>query len=175
MLNAAGLEFLKRCGLSELEFLSILKGTPCPNSLVLGVIQTESSGYADAMRFEAKYEYVHDVERYARMYKWTTETELTLQKFSYGLMQIMLATARWRGFTHHPRRLLEPKTNVAWGVYHLHALYQQFKTWPDAVAAYNYGHPAKTLITKKYKNQEYVDRVYRHAASFQVDGEYRIT
>jgi soluble lytic murein transglycosylase-like protein len=166
---------MKASGLSADVFAEILKLYPCPPHIVLGIIATESSDNPDAMRFEPGYKYLFDVERHAKILGWTVETEKTLQMFSWGLMQLMLATAREMGFNFHPRLLLQPKTNVSWGAKHLWNLFRRYQNWGDAVAAYNYGHAAKKMLTNKYKNQEYVDRVYYHAAGFQRDGRPSVT
>lgn len=175
MLNQAGLTFLQKTGLTPDVFAEVLKVYPCPPAIVLGLIATESAGNPDALRFEPTYPYTHDVPRFAQIHGWTSETEKTLQMFSYGLMQLMLATARERGFNFHPRLLLQPKTNITWGCHFLYSLFRRYQNWMDAISAYNYGHPAKKMLTGKYKNQEYVDRVYFHAAGFQLDGGPTVT
>ncbi len=166
-LNLQGEKFRDRCGLTPDAYLEVLTRHPIPPPLVLGLIATESSGNPDAMRFERNYPYPFQPKEHAQALGWTEDTERTLQSFSFGLMQIMLATARECGFNLHPRLLFTPKINLAWGSYHLHALYRRFGTWPDAVAAYNFGHPARTLISGKFKNQDYVDKVFNAAARFE--------
>lgn len=175
MINQAGLNFLQKIGLAPEVFAEILKTYPCPPALVLGLIATESSGNPDALRFEPTYPYLYDVPRYAKILGWSEPTEKALQMFSYGLMQIMLAVAREHGFNFHPRLLLQPKTNLTWGCHHLWSLFRRYQNWADAISAYNYGHPAKKMLTGKYKNQEYVDRVYFYAAGFQLDGGPSVT
>jgi soluble lytic murein transglycosylase-like protein len=168
MLSTSGLDFLKKTGLTPATFAESLKLHPCPAHLVLGIIATESLGEQGAMRYEPAYPYLFNVKKFAKLSGWTEPTEQALQMFSYGLMQIMLAVARDKGFNLHPMNLLQPKTNVSWGCFHLWSLFRKYQIWTDAIAAYNYGHPAKKLISGKYKNQEYVDRVYFHAAEFQL-------
>ncbi len=97
-------------------------------------------------------------------------TEVALQSFSFGLMQIMLATAREAGFNLHPKLLLVPKINLTWGTHHLFENFRRYGSWPDAVAAYNWGHPARALLGGKYKNQDYVDKVFAAAKDFEVSG-----
>lgn len=175
MFNPASLAFLKVCGLTAEEFAEVLHLHPCPPHLVLGLIKTESGGNKGAMRFEPGYPYVKDSALWAKHSGWTEITERTLQMFSYGLVQIMLATARDRGFGLHPELLFDPKVNVSWGCFHLSLLNSKYGSWQDAIAAYNFGHPAKKLISGKYKNQEYVDRVYTYAAEFMTHGGPKVT
>lgn len=166
-LSPEGLAFALQLGVSPETFTELLIPHPVPPALVLGLIRTESGGNPDALRFEPGYKFLFETKSYAAKHGWTEMTEQTLQMFSYGLMQIMGATARESGFNLHPKLLLVPKINLSWGLLHLWSLKQRFKTWPDAVAAYNYGHPARTLLTGKYKNQAYVDLVFQTARSFE--------
>lgn len=170
MLSPAGLQYLSRTGLAPDTFAEVLKPyPPMPPAIVLGLIATESGGNPDALRFEPAYPYLFEVKKFAKLNQWTEQTEQALQMFSYGLTQVMLAVAREAGFYNHPRLLLQPKTNLVWGTHHLWRQYRRYGSWADAVAAYNYGHVAKTLLKKNYKNQQYVDRVYYYAAEFQLN------
>lgn len=166
-LSEKGLAFLAKTGLTPESFAELLTPHPVPPALVLGVIHTESAGNADAMRFEPGYKFLFEPKSYAAKHGWTEETEKALQMFSYGLMQVMGAVAREMGFNLHPKLLLVPKINLSWSLLHLWSLKQRFKTWPDAVAAYNWGHPARSLLSGKYKNQAYVDKVFAAAQEFE--------
>jgi len=154
-------------GLSESELLAECKSHNLPPEILLGLIMTESSGRATAMRYEAGYTFVFKVPEFAKSMGWTELTEMTLQKFSFGLCQIMLATARWRGFKLHPMRLLEPKVGLAWGAFHLAELFKLYNDWPSAVSAYNQGSPKKAMIGGEFKNQPYVDKVMANARTFR--------
>jgi len=166
-LSSDGEKFLARCGLTADQFREVLVPHPCPPHLVLGLIHTESGGNPDALRYEPGYQYHFEPTTEAKVHGWTTPTEVALQSFSYGLMQIMLATARERGFHLHPKLLFVPKINVAWGTFHLFELRRRFSSWENAVAAYNWGHPAKKLLSPVYKNQDYVDKVFAAAGKFE--------
>jgi soluble lytic murein transglycosylase-like protein len=163
-------KFLDRCSLALEDFEVILAETPCPWHLVLGVIFTESAGRPGALRFEPDYAYLFNPAKFSEANLWTAKTEEALQKFSYGLMQIMLAVARERGFEGHPSLLLVPRTNVAIGVKYLTELYSRHGNWRDAVSAYNAGRPAK-LGGGAYRNQAYVDSVFAAAKLFAEDGD----
>lgn len=166
-LSEKGLELLERTGLTLEKFKELLLPYPVPPALVLGVIHTESGGNPDALRFEPGYRYLFEPASYAKLHGWTKETEETLQKFSYGLMQIMGAVAREQGFKLHPKLLLVPTINLSWSLLHFWSLKQRFGGWPEAVAAYNWGHPARTLLGGKFKNQDYVDKVFAAAMLFE--------
>lgn len=165
--NEAGLEFVKRCGLDQKTVDDFSNFYKIPRHILLGVIKQESSGRARAMRFEPHFKYLTGVKEYATLLGWTAATEEALQKFSFGLMQIMLATARGHGFDGHPMNLLSPETNIAWGGLHLKRLFDKYQNWPDAIAAYNWGHPAKRFGGAGYKNQDYVDGVLAYAKEFE--------
>lgn len=165
-MNDDAADFIRDCGLEPSEFEQIVQTQKIPPNLLLGLVKTESAGEAGAMRYEPNYPYLFHVEHFATVSRWTVATETELQRFSWGLCQIMLATARERGFGLHPARLLEPTVGLTWGAYHLSELYLKHKTWPAAVSAYNQGTPKKSLLSGKFKNQAYVDRVYKYAGEF---------
>lgn len=58
---------------------------------------------------------------------------------SYGLMQLLLATARGLGYGGTTENLLLPAINVYYGTKLLDQLYRQTGNWPDAISAYNGG------------------------------------
>lgn len=167
-MNEAAVAFVRSFGLQPFEVEQVLQPYQIPVDILLGLVKTESGGNAEAMRFEKGYPWLFHVPHFAKMFAWTADTETALQRFSYGLCQIMLATARERGFLLHPMKLLEPKIGLAWGAYHLHLLYQRYNTWPATLSAYNQGSPKKAFLSKtKFKNQKYVDTVLLHAREFR--------
>jgi len=130
-------DFAEKCGLSEAEVKDLSRYHGVPFDIALGVVAVESSGRAKILRFEKKYKWLYGVKVFARKFGWTEDTETALQRFSYGLMQIMLATARGHGFKNHPMDLLEPQIGFSWGCYHLSTLFNRYQNWNDAVSAYN--------------------------------------
>lgn len=87
-----------------------------PEPLVYAVIQTESRFNPDAVsRVGAK-----------------------------GLMQLMPDTLDWLsrllGEDYPSGSISDPETNIKYGVYYLRHLYDRFKNWDTALAAYNAGH-----------------------------------
>lgn len=77
---------------------------------------------------------------------------------SYGLLQILFATAVEDGFAKRPEELFVPIIGLDAGAYHLRTLLDRLKGDPSAaLASYNGG-----LVGNQhqpYRNQGYVDRV----------------
>lgn len=127
-----------------------------PISIVRGIVCQESAGNPDATRYEPEFykRYIAD--------KWPGEHE---RATSYGLMQIMLQTARERGFKGDFHELLTPAVGLYWGCRQLSVMKERhFKRggWEAVIAAYNAGSPRKN--GDKWVNQPYVDGVLRYAA-----------
>jgi soluble lytic murein transglycosylase-like protein len=83
-----------------------------------------------------------------------------LQKCSFGLMQIMGATAMSLGFRGELPSLLNPYLGVLWGSEYLKHLIESHphSEEEDWIAAYNAGSVRKTP-GGMYENQSYVNRV----------------
>lgn len=81
---------------------------------------------------------------------------------SWGLMQLLLATARevlgQSDLT--TTQLINPRTNIEAGTKYLSQLWARYGNMRDAIAAYNAGSPR--LIQGKYVNQDYVDKVTKN-------------
>ena len=104
----------------------------------------------------------------------TIATEVVMQKTSWGLMQIMGAVARERGFGGWLTELCDPAVNLEWGCRHLRWMLDHnnayglpdFRIKPeDLAAAWNAG--TRVMVDGKYKNQSYVDRVVRAMEGYQ--------
>ena len=108
------------------------------------------------------------------------QTELLFQQTSWGLMQIMGAVARERGFRGWLTELCDPQVNLEWDCRHLrwmldHPLDYGLSiaqgpavlkgTLADLAAAWNGG--ARVVMDGKYKNQPYVDRVVKAMEGYQ--------
>ena len=129
--------------------------------LAAAIIQVESGGDPNAMRYEPDYRWTLTPEKYARGLRVTTITELILQKFSYGLFQTMGAVCRELGYEESLPLLLEPLTNTTWGVQKIAELQGRYKRMTDVISAYNQGSPRKKAHNvAEYQNQDYVDKVY---------------
>lgn len=99
--------------------------TECPAALILAVIEQESGGDKDAVRYEPEYE-----KRYkARCEEIAAEAGITVAQAasSYGLMQLMLPLA-WGYMGNEQKKddvtalLLYPAQNVRFGAAHLAVL-----------------------------------------------------
>jgi len=106
---------------------------------------------------------------YARVH-----TELLNQQTSWGLLQIMGAVARERGFRGWLTELCDPSINLEWGCRHLRWMMDHNNAYglpdfgikpEDLAAAWNAG--TRIVIDGKYKNQPYVDRVLRAMEGYQ--------
>jgi len=64
---------------------------------------------------------------------------------SFGLMQLLLPTARAVGFTRKAPLLFDPVVNVELGILYLASLYQQYRVWRLVLIAYNGGPRAAWL------------------------------
>lgn len=126
--------------------------------LIAAFVFAESDGNPDAKRFEAKFKYLIDVHDHAARLGISPEEEQKEQATSYGLMQIMGATARWLGFRDHMEKLCDPETGLVWGCLYVTRLLNRYHNLSDAIASYNEGSPRKDT-DGKYFNQSYVDKV----------------
>lgn len=137
-----------------------------PAALALAVCDVESGFNPYAMRYEPTYRWL------VRIPAWTS-TEQVGQRISWGLMQIMGATARELGFIGYFPRLCEPAIGVQYGCRYLVMLYTKYHDWTKAIAAYNAGSPRRRLSTGLYRNQLYVDRVLAQWAAYDTEGSDR--
>jgi len=144
--------------------------------LVAAIIKIESGGDPGAVRYEKNYKWLHRPEDFAGP-NCNLATEKELQKYSYGLMQVMGAVARENGIAAGaaacptkalPSFLFDPKPNLLIGLKHLDTLRRRWDIQDqDAlISAYNQGSPRRSLITGKFKNQKYVDKVLKEMRKF---------
>lgn len=122
------------------------------------IIQVESNYDIYAMRFESKMKSSVIAANFAKMNSVTTATEEILEKFSWGLCQIMGSTARWMGFQGPMPLLCDPDVNVNLGAKYLARLKEQHGVSDAIISAYNAG-SIRRLTDGKFKNQAYVDKV----------------
>ncbi len=116
-------------------------------NLVEGVVVVESSGRADAFRFEPNFwtKYLENNPEYKGEIPRRVSS-------SYGLMQIMLPVARELGFKQQPEYLFVPTVNLYFGCKHLARLVK----WagadiPKALEAYNGGKGSVgSIATQRY-------------------------
>lgn len=112
----------------------------------------ESADRADAFRYEPAF-----YERYrAGKLNWAPWGPLAA--CSYGLLQIIYATAVGEGFAGRPEALFDPVTNLLCGAHHLRTLLDRTGGNQDAaLAAYNGGLTGN--LAPPYRNAAYLARV----------------
>jgi soluble lytic murein transglycosylase-like protein len=114
-------------------------------ALIRGIIKTESNWDVNASRYEA-----HKGDA------------------SWGLMQLLLATAR--GVMGIPdmntTQLIQPRINIEAGTKLLAQNWTRFGNLRDAVAAYNAGSP-RLGKDGKYVNAPYVDKVFKNYETYK--------
>lgn len=125
---------------------------------VFAVIQVESAGNPVAMRYEPGWKYLCRPAFYSDRLRITEDTEIHLQKFSYGLMQVMGSVTREYGYGDSLALLVEPFRALEYGCRHLKNFRRRFPQGRDWIAAYNAGSPRKRP-DGSYSNEEYVKKV----------------
>jgi soluble lytic murein transglycosylase-like protein len=111
-------------------------------AVLAAIMHRESEGNQDAIRYEAK-----------------------KKDYSYGLMQVLSATARWLGFNADNDLLLEPEINIYYGAKYLKNRLNLYGNMIDAISAYNCG-----TVDKKsgnYSNQGYVYAVVANVSVYR--------
>lgn len=147
-----------------------------PPLVLNGIVRTESGGDPLAMRVEPDYRWLWDVRLNAPARDIrgadfpapdyvSRQTEYWGQKTSWGLMQIMGATAREMGFDEPFFSALcaDPAKGLRYGCLYLRRLADRFldqHDWAGVVAAYNAGSP-RYDDRGAFMNQSYVDKVMR--------------
>jgi soluble lytic murein transglycosylase-like protein len=91
---------------------------------------------------------------------------------SWGLMQLLLNTAR--GVLNQPNltttQLIQPAVNIEAGTKLIADNWRRWGNLRDAIAAYNAGSPRIDPKTKKYVNQDYVDKVTKNYELYKTLG-----
>jgi len=166
-LGRSGMEFLS--GLPTVPFGAIEKISEefsLDPFLVAAIIRVESNGERFAMRYEPHYSYLFHVEQMAKKVGSSEATENTMQKTSWGLMQIMGAVARERGYRGWLSELTDMLVNLKYGCVHLQSYFERHGKLEHAIASYNAGSP-RFLSDGQFVNQPYVDKVLRFYKKFQ--------
>lgn len=129
--------------------------------LVLAVCQHESGLNPYAVRFEPKFKYILNPVEYAKALRITIETEITLQKMSWGCMQVMGAVARELGFMEHLTKLTGVELGLEFGCKKLKSCFDKYgDNLTLVLSAYNAGSPR--LVNGVLVNQQYVNSVLGH-------------
>jgi len=127
--------------------------------LIAAMVSVESNGNRAACRYEKHYSYLYKPEKYSDKLLITDETEKTMQKTSWGPMQIMGANARVLGFKGPLQNLSKEHIGIKYGVMFFDTLLQTNKgNVKDAISAYNQGSPRRDA-EGEYVNKKYVGKV----------------
>lgn len=132
------------------------------SAIVYGVCKQESMLEPTCCRFEKGYKYIVDPRRVKPKLS-SDDTETMLQKFSWGIMQIMGGVLRERGYVGWLYAIdLEGQLN--YGCNHLASKIRKYGKLAG-IAAYNSGSPVTTR-EGRFKNQHYVDKVLEYSNEF---------
>lgn len=126
--------------------------------IIGAIVSVESNGNTFACRYEKNYKWVTELDHFANINHITKITETKLQKMSFGLMQIMGATARDVGFSGPLTKLCDPDEGLFYGCKYFRRLIDKYVNVQDAIAAYNAGSP-RLDDCGNYINRDYVEKV----------------
>jgi hypothetical protein len=131
-----------------------------PKELICAIGFVESNFRKNAFRYEPMFQrrYIDNHPDYSDL----PEDERRWLSTSWGYMQIMAATAIDLGYQFdYPEQITEPELNVEIGTFFLRKLFNRYKSWEDAISAYNQGNNRKSP-DGSYANQAYVSKVLRY-------------
>ena len=134
--------------------------------LAVAICGQESNYVSSVVRYEQNWKYLFEVEKYSKMLGITLQSELQLQKFSWGPMQVMGSVARELGYSDHLPELIVPEMGLFYGCTKLQALSQKYKDQSDVIASYNGGNAIK--VNGNYANRKYVEEVKKRIALLKV-------
>lgn len=144
----------------------IANGEKVPADLLCAMVETESAGNQWAMRYEARWKWFVDPQKYATRNGVSYSTEKMLQQFSYSYLQVMGAVARELGFEGPLIQLCaDGELGLKMGARKLKTLLDKYPIENDAIASYNAGLPFKTE-NGLYQNEQYIQKVLAFRASY---------
>ncbi len=129
-------------------------------AVLAGLVCQESAGKPSARRYEPKYRWLYgdgQGEHPNIPADVTLSDDLIIQKWSYGLCQIMGAVAREYGYAGYLKGLLDPAVNLEYGARHLANKIKQ------AHGSVSFG----LLLYNGGGDKQYPDKVLAWAALFQ--------
>ena len=126
--------------------------------LVAAIIITESAFETEAVRYESRWSYHLEVDKYAKALNISYQTEFHLQKFSYGLMQVMGSVARECQYTGSLLKLCRPDLGVEYGCIHFAKYMRRYNDIKKSLSAYN-GGPGAIKSDGTFSNEKYVSKV----------------
>lgn len=130
-------------------------------SLLDGIIVTESAYDQWAVRYEKHVKVCDDVALFARRNGISRSSEMQLERFSWGLAQIMGTTARWLGYHGPLTALCLPENNLPLMIKYIEKLQRRYRKREEIISAYNAG-SVRREANGEFRNQMYVDKVLRN-------------
>jgi len=132
--------------------------------IVYGICIQESNLNQYAVKYEPNYKWLYKPEE-LKPKICSLETEIILQKMSFGIGQIMGAVLRERGYTDWLTKILSDlDSQIKYMCKHLSIYYKKYNNNIDMIASYNAGSPKKE--NNKYVNQKYIDNVLKYAKTY---------
>lgn len=125
--------------------------------LLTAIVAVESDFDPWAVRFEKDYAYSTIPNKFAENNRISLVTEITCQKMSWGLCQIMGGTLRFLGFGGPLAQMVDPGLNLQYACKYILKLGNQYPHYTDMISAYNAGSLRKE--DGEYVNAEYVKKV----------------
>lgn len=127
--------------------------------LIESIVEVESGFDVNACRYEQHTnKYVLNADEFASKSKISRATELQLQKFSFGLMQIMGFKLREMGHQTSLLECLNQDVNLLYGCKFFRSLLQKYGDESQAIASYNAGSP-RYLADGQFINSAYVNKI----------------
>lgn len=149
------------------ELLEICVKLDIDPALVRAICQVESGGISGRVRFEPEYRYLVSPSHWALNNGITVQTEIVMQKTSWGLMQLMGSNFRALGFAGQwPEVGYLIGLQLNYSCTFLKGLLKRYGR-DEAIASYNAGSPRRDK-SGKLVNQIYVDKVMKYF--FQIKG-----
>lgn len=138
-------------------------------SLILSIIQMESAGNPDAIRYEPAYEkrYILNNAVWRERCKQIGISSKEAAT-SYGLMQLMFTTA-WGFNCRNPKDLFDPNTNIRFGTALVAQKFKKGMTAEETLCAYNGGDGA----VAKLRSGEATDAVKYSRRGMELYNNYR--
>lgn len=153
----------------EKEIINLIKKYAEKYSLkpeiVYGVVRQESGGDQFAVRFERDYRWIEDPEKHKPII-CTVDTEIALQKMSFGLMQMMGGVFRELGLKGWlSKSLMNPEIQLDYGCKFLAKKIKRYGV-KGGICSYNSGSP---IFDRggEYRNIYYYDQIMKYSKQFR--------
>lgn len=135
--------------------------------IILGMVSKESTFNPKGPRFEADYQWIVTADVFAKKQGISIATEIALQRFSYGLMQIMGANCRAMGFQGNLLDLAQDtKRTFDYGVrFFLNQIERYDGNIEKALVSYNCG--SAKIVNGRLHNEAYADDVINRSNTYR--------